>query len=75
MMRFELPSLGADMDDGTLRSDSAIVPVSVPCGSTRSVKLRFGASTGFPTTNGFTLPESGVILLSVASEKGFAWAS
>ena len=55
--------------------ESREIPFFLTDGSTSSVKLRFGASTGFPTTNGFTLPASGVILLSVASEKGFAWAS
>ena len=66
------PDVGLEMtlDEGMPRSGSAIVPVSVPLGSTSRVKLRFAAITWFPTTNGLTLPASGVILLSVARPNG-----
>ncbi len=57
---------------GMFCSEAAIELGFTPLGRIRSSKCRLDDSTGVPGTNGLTLPGSGVILLSLATENGFA---
>jgi hypothetical protein len=66
------PEVGLEMrfEAGISRSDFATVPLSLPRGRRSNLKSRLGESTGVPATNGLTLPSSGLISVSSATEKG-----